>query len=278
MTVARCARQAFTLIELLVVISIIALLIGILLPALASARTSARHIACGSNLHQLGVGLAAYSADHAGYLPHGPMSPQTLFSFFGANWNGQSWAQVATNQTWASPGTSDLSAVAPAGMTLGLGTLIDQYLENPQAVFCPADDTSDPVEELAKFKARDTVMSADAYSSYYYRQYDQTTGWRLEDLGDNSAGNTARALVLDANNSDDNPQFQRTNHEGKLVNLVYVDGHVERASNAGDWLSIRAADNASFPDMTATLARLDAILITADYIEGNNDPAAAPVP
>jgi prepilin-type N-terminal cleavage/methylation domain-containing protein/prepilin-type processing-associated H-X9-DG protein len=55
---------AFTLIELLVVISIIAMLIAILLPALAGARRSARKIACAANLRQIGVGSAAWSADH----------------------------------------------------------------------------------------------------------------------------------------------------------------------------------------------------------------------
>ncbi len=62
-------RHAFTLIELLVVISIIALLIGILLPALGAARSTARQAACLSNLRQINIGLAAYATDFQGYLP-----------------------------------------------------------------------------------------------------------------------------------------------------------------------------------------------------------------
>ncbi len=52
-------RRGFTLIELLVVISIISLLIALLLPALASARESARIIVCASQLRQIGVGVHA---------------------------------------------------------------------------------------------------------------------------------------------------------------------------------------------------------------------------
>lgn len=59
-------RRGFTLIELLVVISIIALLIAILLPAIGAARDSAKAVQCGSNLHQLGVAEFAYVQDHDG--------------------------------------------------------------------------------------------------------------------------------------------------------------------------------------------------------------------
>ena len=64
----RC-NKAFTLIELLVVISIIALLIGILLPALGSARKSARSMQCLSNLRQQGTAINAYAIDWKGYIP-----------------------------------------------------------------------------------------------------------------------------------------------------------------------------------------------------------------
>ncbi|OXU15309.1 type II secretion system protein [Sedimentisphaera salicampi] len=56
-------EKGFTLIELLVVISVIALLISIIMPALSEARKMAQKTTCGSNLRQWGIALSSYSND-----------------------------------------------------------------------------------------------------------------------------------------------------------------------------------------------------------------------
>ena len=70
MTHNQVGRRAFTLIELLVVISIIALLVGILLPALGAARKTAKRAVCLSNQRQVGVGMMAYATNNDDRLPY----------------------------------------------------------------------------------------------------------------------------------------------------------------------------------------------------------------
>lgn len=73
----RC--RGFTLVELLAVITIVAILAAILVPAIGQIRAQARETQCKSNLHQIGLGMLMYIADHKGWLPYNESDPSRLW-------------------------------------------------------------------------------------------------------------------------------------------------------------------------------------------------------
>lgn len=229
-------RQAFTLIELLVVIGIIAILIGVLVPALMQSRNSARVVVCEQNLRQLGVAVHVYANDFNGHIPMGPDQPVPIYYF---------QPRMPTTQ---------LQAVVPTtGPTfVGQGKVLDGYINDPRALFCPADnDENDVDEELSKAR-----KNFDMFGSYYYRHGAEQEDSRIDSLGRNSSGERATALALDRNYLP--TAFRRTNHDAKVVNILYHDSRVESHRQEDDRFIVPD------PSLIGVLAELDRIFREAD--------------
>jgi prepilin-type processing-associated H-X9-DG protein/prepilin-type N-terminal cleavage/methylation domain-containing protein len=98
--------RAFTLVELLVVVGIIALLIGILMPALARARQTASRTSCLSNLHNIGLAVTMYTGEWKGKLPEG-MGPDGLVTWVSLLANEIGASRTAKTLHTADMGTAD---------------------------------------------------------------------------------------------------------------------------------------------------------------------------
>jgi prepilin-type N-terminal cleavage/methylation domain-containing protein/prepilin-type processing-associated H-X9-DG protein len=146
-------QAGFTLIELLVVIAIIAILAGLLLPALQAAKKKAQGTGCLSNEKQLALAWLLYVDDNNGNLP--------------PNYNGGgavSAADVKTMPSWCD-GWLDWTAASDNTNTYELtGSLLGSYVTHSIGVYkCPSDGYLSTTQKRAGFQRRDRSISMNGF-------------------------------------------------------------------------------------------------------------------
>jgi prepilin-type processing-associated H-X9-DG protein/prepilin-type N-terminal cleavage/methylation domain-containing protein len=228
-------RIAFTLVELLVVIAIIGVLVALLLPAIQSARGSARRTQCANNMRQIGLAIHQYAGVHDGRFP--------LMAYHNAD--GRKVAEE--EKSWIatlSPYTESVDAIrlCPDDRTRieGLEQAATSYAMNGYLREAKAIDTTGlpPVVAMALRRSNDELgLVSELYDLRETHATLMLFEGRAEKLSSHYDHVHSYAWFSDANLANRGaPRYAVFNeargevavdrHEGAVANYLYADGHV----------------------------------------------------
>ena len=188
------SRPAFTLVELLVVIGIIAVLIAVLMPALAAARAQSKSVACKSNLRQIGMACLMYAQEHGKWIGFtaGIDRKVLLYPYLQQGRTNRDWSD---RDVWFCAGNQRPDEEPSYGFNTTLNykklSLIRKWPETVTIADAGINDLRQPSKNGATHLMPPSYVAANAEQS-------------------ESVGRP-------------NP----TRHPRKLVNVAFVDAHVE---------------------------------------------------
>ena len=204
--------HGFTLIELLVVISIIALLIGILLPALGAARNSARVSQCLANVRGIGQAMDFYLNDNKQHYPGGTFNSINVqwYNVIGNTGNAAAGAggNTAADNRILNEYVNDAATIASCPLDKGdYGGTYDNNYTHYGTSYVYFDRTN-----FASFQGRDRIWSIEGH-----RSSEILVPTRKYLIGD--------VLVFADRTASNSKHHWHNNSDPLLVSIAYADGH-----------------------------------------------------